>query len=390
MSSRKQYLERNLDYLSQGAVDLKLRQLDQDEFDQQAFDDFVQQQHDERKLRQIQQSKQRRQLNKEFRRQMPKIRDDETIAGQVPEIYQLKQQISKLKQRVDNCELKVQEQNKIIKNLESENIKFKISSQFTTNYGKIDIDYIQFPKYYVIKEYFGKRTSIPKPYPDGINVEYIYQGYYGDRGQSYFDRFKVTKYNIEQKYNIHEIIKMLDDEYIIYINIDDKYSDLIIGQRPYDESCQCVYCKARKPVNYGYGASIVDRGGQCAVCNVATKSISDRLCVNCATTSQSYRECKNNIFIPSGVYSVLVCTNFGNVYNISMNETKIIEKDRKTGYSPETVDITLEPPSLKVDTISIINVKLNNLLIDMLKVNYASNYQFVKNYIEQTRNKQMV
>ena len=40
---------------------------------------------------------------------MPKIRDDLTVAGQEPEIYQLRQQISALNHRINDLEIQYQE-----------------------------------------------------------------------------------------------------------------------------------------------------------------------------------------------------------------------------------------------------------------------------------------
>lgn len=111
--NKKQFLQRNLDYLSESAVQSKLSSIidqeEQTQFDQQAFNDFVQEQSDERKLRQVQQSRQRREISKDFRKQMPKIRDDLTVAGQEPEIYQLRQQISALNHRINDLEIQYQE-----------------------------------------------------------------------------------------------------------------------------------------------------------------------------------------------------------------------------------------------------------------------------------------
>ena len=245
----------------------------------------------------------------------------------------------------------------------------------TPNYGKIDNNYIQFPKYYTSKIYPSDGPSIQKPYSDEIEVSFD-AIYYHRSDRCYRNHLKVLKYNVKQKYNILDIVNFKDDEYLIYMNIVDKYDEILI-RNDSGKYCECKYCKYYDCVRCrpGGGYSNISRQ-YCYFCNILMPGYGEPgTCGKCSSEYSVSRECKSNIFIPSGTYSVLVCTNYGNVYNITMNETKIIETDKK---------ITIEQPTIKVDNISNLNVKLNDFLIDLIKVNYDSNYQFVKNYVEQT------
>lgn len=373
-----QHFERNLDYLSQNAVELKLASLDQQEetqFNQQDFNDFVQQQTDERKLRQVQQSRQRRDLGKDFRRQMPKIRDDQTVVGQYPETYQLQQQIIKLNNQLDICHFEIKDLESKNRLIQEQFEQVKKMSKASSNYGKIDVDYIQFPSYYIISKYHSNDVVIArKPYPDGIEVFEYYLN--DDRGKRMQHSVVVTKYN-NLKYNVSELLNLPEDEYIIYQKIDDKPAEemLYVG-----ESCSCIDCNNEMVIaNTSKGASYSGQP-RCRKCG-KTVSYHDSLCDECQKTRNSSPNCKKHKSIPTGTYSIRYCTNYGNIYSIKMNETNITKNKPHPSYTYSELIFDTSIPF--VDKISIINFRLNNTLIDMIKHNFEVNYEFVSKYVKQ-------
>ena len=131
---------------------------------------------------------------------------------------------------IDNYKKIIQKQNKIIKIMHSENKQLKILVAFTSNYGKIENCSIQFPKYYIFREYYRKLLNIDTPYPTNIKVEILYNDYYGNNCN--IGRFTVSKYNTRQKYSVSNIIKLKNDEYPVYLQVNDIPNQIIIRQIP--------------------------------------------------------------------------------------------------------------------------------------------------------------